>query len=322
VILCVTPNPAVDRTLLVPGLRPGEVHRAAQTIVAAGGKGLNAARAMRALGGDPVCAGFLGGHSGRLLAELAEHESLRCVWTWIEGETRTCVIVVDPEDGEATVINEPGPAVAADDWARLQADVLRASARADCVCLSGSLPPGASPNMLADLLRALRAAGQHVWVDMSGAALRAALTVEEVGLKVNSAEVGAVLDRAVAGVEAACEAACALRQRGAGPVVLTLGELGAVMATDSGAWWARPPAVNVLSAVGSGDVFLAGLVTALAANASPAEALRQAVAAGAANALSAGGGRFALDDFQALLAATQITAFKCEERNVRRSSGS
>ena len=110
-ILCVTPNPAVDRTLTVPGIRLGEVSRAARALVAAGGKGLNVARVARAFGAEARCAGFLGGHSGQLVAELAEREGLCGGWTWIDGETRTCLIIVDPQGGEATVINEVGPAI-------------------------------------------------------------------------------------------------------------------------------------------------------------------------------------------------------------------
>ena len=80
-ILCVTSNPAIDRTLLVDALRVGEVHRAQKTLIAAGGKGLNVARTIHALGGSPFCMGLLGGHTGNLLAELAEREGLSAYWT-------------------------------------------------------------------------------------------------------------------------------------------------------------------------------------------------------------------------------------------------
>src|SRR5262245_3770495 len=96
-ILCVTPNPAIDRTLEVPGLRPGAVMRAGASRVAAGGKGVNAARALVALGARARCMGPLGGASGRILADLAAAEGLPAVWTWCEGETRSCLILVDSE---------------------------------------------------------------------------------------------------------------------------------------------------------------------------------------------------------------------------------
>ena len=103
-IICITPNPAIDRTIILPKLVPGEVHRAEQSIVAAGGKGLNVARAIRTLGGESLCMGFAGGHSGHLLADLAQNEGLSFSWTWIDSETRTCIILAS-QDTDATLIN-------------------------------------------------------------------------------------------------------------------------------------------------------------------------------------------------------------------------
>lgn len=311
-ILCLTPNPAIDRTLIVPRLQPGEVHRATRAIVAAGGKGLNVARAIRALrvGGDPVCLGFLGGHSGRLLAELAEREGLPGRWTWIETETRTCVIIADENGGEATVINETGPSVSARDWAALAADVVRESVVAQMMCVSGSLPPGSPVESFAALLRELCASGQPVWVDTSGPALAAALTVAGISVKVNGDEVGAVLNQKVNTAEAAQVAGHRLREQGVRQAVITLGKEGAVLVNNVGAWHTRPPAVRAVSAVGSGDTFLAGWVTALSQGHAPDEALRWAAAAGAANALSAGGGQFAMSDFKQVLAQTTIASLE------------
>jgi 1-phosphofructokinase family hexose kinase len=305
-ILCVTLNPAIDRTLIVPNLRHGEVNRAERALVAAGGKGINVARAARTLGAEVLCAGFLGGHSGRLVADLAEREGLRGAWTWIDGETRTCVITADPHGGDVTVINEPGPAVAPADWARLTHQIASDQAAARYVCLSGSLPPNSAPGSFAALLRALLGAGQRVWVDSSGAGLEAALAVGAVGVKVNGAEAGQILGRSIAQPGEALAAARELRQRTGTEVVLTLGERGAVLLSDTGGWHARPPAVQVVSAVGSGDSFLAGLVTALASGLPEPESLRYAVAAGAANALSVGGGLLNRDDVDAILARTSL----------------
>jgi 1-phosphofructokinase family hexose kinase len=306
-ILCVTPNPALDRTMTVPGLRLGEVGRATDTFVAAGGKGLNVARVVRNLGDAALCAGFLGGHSGRRLAELAEREGLPAAWTWIAPETRTSVILLDPQGGDATVVNEPGPAVTPDDWARLTADVLRAAAGCEFVCLSGSLPPGSTPELFAQLLGSLVAAGRHVWVDTSGAALAAALAVDSVGIKVNGAEAAAIAGHTVEDPAAGLATARELQQRSSRPIILTLGERGAIMAGTSGGWHAQPPTLRIVSSVGSGDAFFAGLVVGLARGLSETEALRQAVAAGAANALTVGGGRLELDDFHAILQQTTVT---------------
>jgi 1-phosphofructokinase family hexose kinase len=309
VILCVTPNTAIDRTLIVPGFRAGEALHAERALVVAGGKGPNVARVIRLLGGEARCAGFLGGHSGRLFAELAEREGLRGAWTWVEHETRTCVIIVDPEHGQATGIYEPGATVSLEDWVRLQADVLRESTGTSAVCFSGSLPSGVPPKAFADLIASLSAVGRQVWVDTSGSALQAALAARPFGIKVNGPEVGAVLGRDVQGVAAALEAADELWRAGPTLAVLTLGASGAVLVSETERWHAQPPSVQAMSSVGSGDAFLAGLVTGLECGSGCSEALRRAVAAGTANALSAGGGRFAMADFNRLLGETVIRQY-------------
>jgi fructose-1-phosphate kinase PfkB-like protein len=171
-ILCITPNPAIDRTLIVPGLTLSTVHRARKNIVPAGGKGLNVARVIRTLGGEPLCMGFAGGHSGQLLADLAQKDGLPSAWTDLE--TRTCTILV-AEEGDATVINEPGPAVTNMEWKRLQQDVREQASSAKFACLSGSLPPDSSMESFHELLSILTSEGKKVWVDTSGLPLRAAL---------------------------------------------------------------------------------------------------------------------------------------------------
>lgn len=307
-ILCVTPNPAVDRTLIVPGFQPFEVNRAASSLDAAGGKGVNVARAVRVLGGQSTCAGFLGGDSGRRVQRLAEEEALAGAWTWIEGDTRICTIIVEPASGRATVVNERGPTVTGDDWERLRVDVLAAAQTASGVCFSGSLPPGSPVDAYARLLTVLQQSNIPVWVDTSGAALQAALTVPNLAIKINHEEIGALLQTTITDAASAVNAVQYLRERGASTVVVTMGASGAVVAHDHGRWWAQPPAVQSVSNVGSGDSFLAGLVVALDQGATIADALGWAVAAGTANALSVGGGQFDKADFERILAATRVVA--------------
>lgn len=300
-ILSVTPNVALDRTLVVPEFHPGRVYRPTATRVAPGGKGINLTRVILKLGGDSVCAGFLAGHTGRLLAELAEREGLPAAWTWVAGETRTCVIVADPQTGESTVINEYGLVTDASMWQQLERDVLDQAAKADCVCFCGSLPPGSPLAAFTSTLEAVTAAGKPVWVDTSGDPLRAALQAGGVNIKVNGEEAGEVLGWAVSDAQAALVAADALHQRGAAAVVLTLGAAGAVLSAGGERWRARPPEVKVLNAVASGDSFLAGLTMSLAQGFPMGEALRRGVAAGTANALAGGGGHFGPETFNQVL---------------------
>ena len=306
-IICAAPNTAVDHTVVVPGFQVGHVFRAQETLKAAGGKGVNVARSGQHLGAETLCMGFLGGSNGHVAADLAAKEGLNAVWTWIEGETRSCHILVDPDMQQATVVNESGPSVSPDDWARFQGDVIGQALTADCVCYSGSLPPGVPADKFAELTVGLCGKIEHdIWIDTSGAPLRAAIEIgtgrfpHRLNIKVNDDEIGAALGRQITTPQAAAAAALHLCSQGIRTVVVTLGGLGAVMVGPGGVWQAVPPPVKIKSAVGSGDAFLAGLVTALVNGATFSDSLCSAVACGTANALTVGGGNFSKDDYETL----------------------
>jgi 1-phosphofructokinase family hexose kinase len=218
-ILCVTPNPAIDRTLLVDALHVGEVHRAEKSLMAAGGKGLNVARTIRALGGEPFCMGLAGGHAGNLLAELAEREGLPARWTRMKNETRTCVIVVE-RGRDATVVNELGAEVSAEEYQAFLQDVWAQAEQAQQVCVSGSLSPGFSLDDYAVMLRRLVERKKSVWVDTSGAALKSALDVRGVNIKVNAAELGDALGMNISDAEQAIAAGRQALTHGCGEVVV------------------------------------------------------------------------------------------------------
>ncbi len=300
-ILCVTPNAALDRTLIVPGLRLGETFHPTRAYVAAGGKGINVARVVRRLGGEACCLGLLGGHSGQLATELAEQEGLRCAWTITNRETRTCVILVDPDAGQATGIYETGGEASPGDWERLQTDVLRECARATDVCISGSIPEGIPTEALTHLIKDLGARRCRVWVDVSGVALKSALEAKPFAVKVNCGEAGQLLGSEIQDVEGAAAAAQHLRRSGTRLAALTLGASGAVLASADGQWHAQPASIKALSAVGSGDAFLAALVVAFESGMPVSECLRRAVAAGTSNALCVQGGQFSQEQFKAVL---------------------
>lgn len=304
-ILCLNPNPAIDRTIILPNLVLGNVHRAQRSIVAAGGKGLNVARAIRTLGSEPLCMGFAGGHTGHLLVELAQKEGLLSFWSWADAETRICTILV-PQNGDATVINEPGMPVSTSDWKRLQEDVCKQMSTTSLICISGSLPPDSSAEDFRGLLSMLVDAGKQVWVDTSGTALSTALAHPGICIKVNGHEIGEALGFEVKDVAFAQRALSMLGERDLTASVITLGVAGALLATKEGRWHAQGPRVPIVSTVGSGDSFLGGLVSALDAGKAWPEALGDAVAAGTANVLSAGGGQFALQEFKDIRKQIQI----------------
>jgi 1-phosphofructokinase family hexose kinase len=291
-LLIVTPNPALDRTMVFPGLRLGAVQRTDEVLVAAGGKGLNVARAARTLGQAVLVCAPLGGLTGDQVAQLAAREGIDGRWARHgAGETRTCVLLVDPDGGDATALNEAGPVLAPADWDAYAAEVLAATPAAALCLVSGSLPRGVEPARLGELVRGVQALGVRALADTSGPALEAVLAVPPWGLKVNGAELGAALGRPVEDVAAAAGAVRELRARGVALAAVSLGALGCVAADAAGAWWASPPPVAVVSSVGSGDSLLAGLAAGLVRGLPLPEALALGVACGTADALTVGGGR-------------------------------
>lgn len=288
-MLCVTPNISIDRTVHVPGFGAGRVWRAERVRATCGGKGVNTARAILALGHRSTCAGLIAGHTGDLAAELADAEGLCAVWTKTKGETRVCVIVVG-DHGATTVINEPGPSVTGPDWSRFERDVAATAAAADAVCISGSLPPGRPSGGLARLVAAARGDGRTVWVDTGMPALAEAAAAGPVAIRINADEAAALLGLRPLGPLELVSAARTIAAVCGGPVAITDGDAPAVLVTGDRAWQAVPPCVPVVNAVGSGDCFLAGLMVAWAEGADPGAALRRAVAAGVANACRADAG--------------------------------
>lgn len=306
-ILSITPNPALDRTLVVPKYGEGGVFRPQQQIAGAGGKGINVARAAVALGSEATALGFLAGHTGKLFAEFSEREHIKSRWTWLrEGETRTCIVLLDPAARRTSVINEFGPPASAEDWHALQADALLEAKHASTICVCGSLPAGSPINAFRTLIAALRDTGKPVWADTSGAALDAAL-MPGVNIKISHDEAAELLGTPIETAEETAQATEELSRRiGGAKAIITMSARGAAGRDDTGAWQVSAAKTDVVSTLGCGDSFLAGLLVAFERGDNMADALKQASAAGTANALSIGGGRFTYDDFLRITDQTHV----------------
>ncbi|MBE7550277.1 MAG: hexose kinase [Anaerolineales bacterium] len=308
-LLTITPNPTIDRMLHVPTLTTGLVHRATSMQVGAGGKGLNVARAARTLGGKVMVTAPLAGHSGRLLADLLALEGLPADWYWLEsGETRAAELLTH-DSGDATVINEPGENMSPQAWSDFAGHVERLAAQARAVAFCGSLLPGVEPEALGVLARALVSPQRAVYLDTSVAALAAVLAQPSgLCLKVNRAELAVGLGRSVEdfSIGQVIEAGLALLAQGAVLVVVTLGAEGGLAIAPEGCWQASSPQVEVVSTVGSGDSFLAGLAVARMEGRSLASALALGVACGAANATTNLPGRFEHSVVETLLSQINV----------------
>jgi len=291
VIVTVTPNPSIDRTVTLPGeLVRGAVHRVGSVSSEPGGKGVNVARALTLAGLDVVAVLPAGEHDP-ILAELrAINVKFHAVP--VAGGVRTNLAITE-NDGTTTKINEPGATIAAADIAGLARAVIDRASSARWVVLSGSIPPGMSDGWYADMVAALRPLGCKVAVDTSDGPLAAlAADLERAApdlIKPNSEELAGLagvtaesLENALArgDAEPVVTAARHLIDRGVGAVLATLGAAGAVLVDADGAWLATPPPISPRSTVGAGDSSLAGYVRADVAGATASQRLQMAVAYG------------------------------------------
>ena len=240
-IICVTPNAALDRTLVVPDFAIGHISRISGGVVAPGGKGLNMMRAVKILGGHPMSMGLLGGHTGRMVAAMVQESGYSAEWTWFDGETRTCTIIANAE-GVSTVINESGQ-VYASDWRALVDDICRVaiSENVSTVCFCGSNPEGVPADAPADAIERLNALGRQVWIDTSGQALSNAIAAKPFAIKVNADELAAAM-----GLDAKCRtevinAGKKLLNDGIQIVVISLGSEGALLLAKDIRIKATPP---------------------------------------------------------------------------------
>jgi 1-phosphofructokinase family hexose kinase len=288
-ILVAGANISLDRTNVVGALNPGHIHRARQTDVRGGGKGVNVARALSCIGRRAVVVGFRAGHVGRAVAALLEQEGIELVGIPCEGETRSCLTVLS--DDAVTVFNEPGCVVGASAWQAFEAAVQVHLEPGSVFVCSGSFPPGAPLDAAARLIGMARAAGCLSICDTSGAHLRAALEAAPDAVTPNLAEALALLDYGASeraaesdgALQRAAAAAVALTSLGPRGVVVTAGAAGAVVVEGGEVTALGAPRVQSLNPVGAGDCLVAGLADRIGRGASLVDAARWGAALAAAS---------------------------------------
>jgi 1-phosphofructokinase family hexose kinase len=308
VIVTLTLNPSLDRTLSVPQLLPGTLHRAEFIRQDLGGKGFNVSRALHALGIPSHIVGVIGGRTGRALREGLLADGFDVHLVEVEGETRQNVTLLDESTGLYTKINEPGPALGPHHIAALETWIEQMVRPGDLWALCGSLPPGAPQGLYADLIRAVQRSGGLVFLDTSGPALQAGLQAGPFAIKPNSEEAAEVLQMSLSSDRDHHQAARELQSKGVRLVALSRGAQGLVVAKDRTLVAAIPPSVAVRSPVGAGDASLAGLLWAVLDQCDPTETARRAVACGTAAAMQDGSGVGDRVLVEALKRQVQITA--------------
>jgi 1-phosphofructokinase family hexose kinase len=302
-IYTVTLNPALDRELTVAELSFDTPLRARSSRVDVGGKGFNVSRVLAALGTTSVALGFAGGRTGEALRDGLLALSIPTDFIWIAGETRTNVSIVTEKGDHYLKVNEPGPDVNATDLAALRSRIGHLASPGDWWVLAGSLPPGVPSSFYADLIGDLRAIGALVALDTSGAALTLGCAAGPNLVKPNAAEAAELTGRPVVSPTDAMRAAGAVRN--IATVAISLGAAGAFLTHHGQGWLASPPAICERNPIGAGDAMLAGLIWGLSKG-EPDEALRWAVACGAAAAATAGTGIAPREEIERLAAQVQL----------------
>ena len=306
-IVTVTLNAALDRTLTVPNFQLGHRHRASQGLTLAGGKGINVARALKRLDVPVVATGLAGGRTGTRIVEELTSEAILNDFVRIADESRTSTAVVDPTAGTYTEINEWGPRVEPEELTMLLDKISYLSRAADIVVFAGTLPRGVDDSFYAEGIRDLNRRHVRAALDSEGQPLR--LGVEAEPFTPNQREAEGLVGQELGDDEDYTMALDRIADMGARSVLITSESRSFGLFRPERKrtlFRADAPRVEPVSAVGSGDVLLAAFLVGLLAERPLDESLRSAVAAGAASTLEVGAGRFEPREAARLQSAVEV----------------
>jgi 1-phosphofructokinase/tagatose 6-phosphate kinase len=309
VILTVTLNAAIDRTVAVPNFRLGRRHRAVESRTVAGGKGINVARALTLLGRPVIASGFVGGPTGARVLEQLKDESVLTDFIGIAAETRINLAVIDPTSGEQTEINERGPAVSPEEAKRLFDRIGYLASGAKLCVLAGSVPPGAGDDLYARLVADLGRRGVPVVLDAEGEAMLEGLRAGASMVTPNEREAEELVGQEFADKADLSQGLLELVRLGASEAAITRPD-GCVAAVGEGAarrlLEVHTESLDPVSTVGSGDAFLAGYAAARYDERSPEDCLAYGVACGAESTQHFGAGTVDRNQVERLLGEVSV----------------
>jgi 1-phosphofructokinase family hexose kinase len=309
VILTVTLNAAIDRTVAVPNFRLGRRHRAVESRTVAGGKGVNVARALSLLGRPVIASGFVGGPTGSRVLEQLREESVLTDFIGIAAETRINLAVIDPTSGEQTEINERGPAVSPEEVQRLFERIGYLAGGAKICVLAGSVPPGAGDDLYARLVSDLSRRGVPVVLDAEGEAMLEGVRAGAAMVTPNEREAEELVGQEFADRTDLAQGLLELVRLGATEAAITRPE-GCVAAVGEGSsrrlLEVHTEPLDAVSTVGSGDAFVAGYVAARYDGRSPEECLAYGVACGAESTQHFGAGTVDRNQVERLLGEVSV----------------
>jgi len=292
-IITVTLNAALDKTLEVPNFTPGRRHRSVDQTTMPGGKGVNVARALKRLGQPVIATGLTGGSTGTRIVDALSGEGILNGFTRIAQESRTNTAVLDPTTGLQTEINERGPAVSAQEFELFREKLLYLAKGANICVFAGSLPRGIEPDAYAGLIREVKKLGPMTIIDTDGEPLRQAVRAEPALVSPNELEAEELVGHEFNDDADRSEAVVEMTRLGATEAIMTVSDGCYARVIEDGGpalYRIRVEEQEPRSAVGSGDAFLAGYVAARYSGRAPVECLRFGVACGAESTQHFGAG--------------------------------
>lgn len=300
-IFTLTPNPSIDRSLTIPEIRFNAVLRSQKVRLDWGGKGFNVSRSLQQFGIESLAMAWVGGGSGKMLADGLQKMGIQTDFVWVDEETRTNTMIIEADGGWHIKVNEPGPPISKSDVDQLFQKVETYAKKGDLWILSGSLPPDVPETFYGDLIKLLKSRGAKVVLDASGVPLRLGCKEAPFLVKINIFEASQMVGFAIEDTEDAKRAALPFLRMGVTVFGLTMGDAGFLLANQKTMVYASAPRITVRNAAGSGDSLLAGLIYAQGQGLDLVEAARWAVATGSASVETEAVSEFDIQRIQALL---------------------
>jgi 1-phosphofructokinase family hexose kinase len=314
-ILTVTLNPALDRTMTVPNFQAGFRHRATDTVILPGGKGINVARAAKTLGRPVIATGFIGGRKGDQIVSDLNDEGILCDFVRVAGESRISTAVVDPTTNTVTEINEQGPDIQPDDLVMLHEKLDYLGKAADAVVFAGSVPPGLADDCYAELIQHVRRLGLKSFFYTYADPLRLGIKAGPDYVFPKLVEAEKVIGYEFTGTEDQIAAARTLRDMGGGSVVITYryGCVAVMAERDGGGTFVgKLPEVDAISPLGWTDALVAGYAVRMLEGEPAAACLRFGLGCGAANLIGYGAGVFSPADAERFAGQVELEEVQTE----------
>jgi 1-phosphofructokinase len=293
----------VDRSINVSQIRFNAVLRSRKIRLDWAGKGFNVSRSLQQFGIESIVLAWVGGGSGKMLADGLQHLGIQTDFVWVDEDTRTNTLIIEDQGDWHVKVNEPGPSITPDAIDQMMLKVEGYAKKGDIWILSGSLPPDVPENFYANLIRLLKSHGASVYLDAGGVALRLGCQEVPYLVKPNAIEASKIVGFSIDDQEDAKRATLPFLRMGIGYFALTLGTSDLLIASQREMVFATAPKVGVRNATGAGDSLLAGMIYAQTKGMDLIEVARWALATGAASIESEGVSEFDINRVQDLLPA-------------------